>query len=187
MKKQAVTELNGILSGESTMLSRIGRSILLGIMCALALVPILNILSPHIIDLGHVKRNSELWSIGLFFVPILFQLISFWRYNRSKNRAINNLKAMYLHDAYARVANRIESEINSFYDKLIALSDKYIERCENIRKELGKDLKEDEQGKPLFAESMFNQPLIGGKYGEDQLLPEKEADDAEVRINYIRY
>ena len=146
MKKQAVTELNGILSGESTMLSRIGRSILLGIMCALALVPILNILSPHIIDLGHVKRNSELWSIGLFFVPILFQLISFWRYNRSKNRAINNLKAMYLHDAYARVANRIESEINSFYDKLIALSDKYIERCENIRKELGKDLIEDEQG-----------------------------------------
>ena len=85
------------------------------------------------------------------------------------------------------MANRIESEINSFYDKLIALADKYIERCENIRKEIGRDLKEDEQGKPLFAESMFNQPLIGGKYGEDQLLPEKEADDAEVRINYIRY
>lgn len=187
MKKQSVTELNGILSGEATMLSRICRCLLLGIMCALAIVPVLNILSPHIIDLGHVKRYSEWWSLGLFFVPILFQLITFWRYNRRKNRAINNLRAMYLHDAYARVANRIESEINSFYDKLIALSDKYIERCEIIRKDLGKNLKEDERREPLFPISMFNQPLIGGKYGEDYLLPEKEADDTEVRINYIRY
>lgn len=187
MKKQAITELNGILSGESTMLSRICRSILLGIMCAFALVPVLNILSPHIIDLGHVKRYGELWSFGLFFIPVLFQLYSFWRYNRSKKRAINNLKAMYLHDAYARVTNRIETEINSFYDKMIALSDRYINRCESIRKEVGKDLKEDEQGKPLFQPSMFNQPLIGGKYGDEHLLPEKEADDAEVKIKYIRY
>lgn len=187
MKKQAVNELNGILSKESTTLSRICRSVLLGLMCALAFVPILDFLSPYIIDLGNIKRNCEWWSMGLFFLPALFQLFAFWRYNRSKRRAINNLKAMYLHDAYARVANRIESEINSFYDKMIALSERYINRCENIRKELGKDLNEDEQCKPLFRQSMFNQPLIGGKYGRDYLLPEKEADDAELRINYIRY
>jgi hypothetical protein len=100
---------------------------------------------------------------------------------------MNNLKAMYLHDAYARVANRIESEINSFYDKMIALGDKYIARCEDIRRDVGKGYKEDSQGKPLFPESMFNQPLIGGKFGKEKLLPEKEADDAEVRINYTRY
>ena len=187
MKKQAVTELNGILSGESTMLSRICRSMLFGIMCALALVPVLNMLSPQIIDLGHVKRNSEWWSMGLFFVPVILQIISLWQYNRSKKRAINNLKVMYLHDAYARVANRIESEINLFYDKLIALADKYISRCDDIRTEIGKEFKEDEQGKPTFPETMFNQPLIGGKFGENDLLPEKEADDAEIRINYIRY
>lgn len=186
MKNQAVNELNGILSGESTMLSRICRSVLLGVMCALALVPVLNLLSPQIIDLGKVKRNSELWSIGLFFIPVIFQLISLWRYNRSKKRAINNLKAMYLHDAYARVSNRIESEINLFYDKMIALSDRYISRCDDIRKEIG-ELKEDEQGISIFPETMFNQPLIGGKFGASCLLPEKEADDTEIKINYIRY
>lgn len=187
MKRQAVVELNGILSAESTMLSRICRTILLGIMCALALVPVLNMLSPHIINLGRVRRNGELWTIGLFLIPIIFQLVSYWRYNRHKNRAVNNLKAMHLHDAYARVANRIESEINLFYDKIIALSDQYINRCDCICKELGKGMKEEKIGAPLFPVSMFNQPLVGGKFANIQLLPEKEADDAEVRINYIRY
>lgn len=187
MKKQAVVELNGVLSAESTMLSRICRTILLGIMCALALVPVLNMLSPHIINLGKVRRNGELWTIGLFLIPIFFQFISYWRYNRNKKRAVNNLKAMYLHDAYARVANRIESEVNLFYDKMIAISDKYINRCDGICKELGKGMKEEKVGAPLFPESMFNQPLVGGKFANELLLPEKEADDAEVRINYIRY
>lgn len=187
MKKQAVTELNGILSDESTMLGRIGRSLLLGIMLALALVPVLNFLSPHFINLGHVRRNGEWWSLGLFFVPVLLQIISWWRYNRRKLRAMNNLKAMFLHDAYARVANRIDSEINSFYDKMIALADKYIARCESIRSEIGRDLKEEELEKPPFPRGMFNQPLIGGQFGDDHLLPEKEADDMEVKINYIRY
>lgn len=187
MKKQAVNEMNGILSRESTMLSRIGRSILLGIISALALVPILNILSPNVVDLGNVSENGEWWSLGLFFIPMLFQLFSSFRYNRKKKRAINNLKAIYLHDAFARVANRIETEINSFYDKMIALSDRYINRCESIRTELGKNFEAEAQGKPLFRQSMFNQPLIGGEFGNESLLPEIEADDAEVRINYIRY
>lgn len=187
LKKQAVTELNGILSNEATMLSRICRSFLLGTMCALAIVPILFYISPSIVDLGRIRRYSEWWSVGLFFIPVIFQIITYFKYYRDKKRAINNLKAIYLHDAYARVANRIESEINSFYDKMIALGDKYIARCEDIRREVGKGYKETSQVKPLFPESMFNQPLIGGKFGKEELLPEKEADDAEVRINYIRY
>ena len=187
VKKQAVTELNGILSQESTMLSRICRSLLLGIMCVLAIVPVLNLISPTIIDLGRVRRYSELWSVGVFFIPVIFQIVSFWRYNRNKKRYVNNLKAMYLHDAYARVGNRIETEINLFYDKVISLADLYINRCETIRNKVGKDFLVEEQRKPLFPESMFNQPLIGGQYGKTTLLPDRESDDAEIRINYIRY
>ncbi|MCM1292070.1 MAG: hypothetical protein NC111_04520 [Bacteroides sp.] len=187
MKKQAVNELNGILSRESTILSRICRGVILGIMCAAAGVPMLNALSPHVIDLGDVRQYSLLWSIGLFCVPAAFELLTMWRYNRKKNRAISNLQAMYLHDAYARVANRIESEIVNFYDKVIALSDRYIARCEDIRREVGRDIAEEDLGKPLFPESMFNQPLIAGRFGNATLLPEKESDDAEVLVNYIRY
>ena len=187
VKKQAVTTLNGILSNEATMLSRIGRSLLLGILSALAIVPLLNLISPQFVNLGPVRLFSEPWSIFLFFIPALFQLVSYYRYTRKKKNAVNKLKAMYLHDAYARVANRIESEINNFYDRMIALGDKYIARCESIRNEVGRELDEADQVRPLFPVTMFNQPLILGSFGGDILLPENEADDSEVRINYTRY
>jgi hypothetical protein len=187
LKKQAVTELNGIISAEGTVLSRICRTVLLGIVSALAIVPVLDTLSPNVVDLGNVEQHSALWSVFLFCVPALVQLFMFWRYNRRKSRAVNNLKAIYLHDAFARIANRYESEINGFYDKMIALSDKYINRCEDIRKYAGVDFKEDEMGKPLFPPTLFNQPLVGGAFAGNKLLPEKESDDSEILINYIRY
>ena len=187
VKKQAVTHLNGLLSREATILGRFGRSLLLGIMCALAVVPLLNLISPEYVDLGPVRLFNEEWSFALFFVPAILQVISYFRFNRAKKKAVNNLKAMYLHDAYARVANRIESEVTSFYDRMIELGDKYILRCESIRKEVGCDCQDFRQARPLFPESMFNQPLVNGQFGGEGLLPEEEADDSEVRINYAHY
>lgn len=187
MKKQAVIELNGLLSKESTTLSRIGRSVLLGVVLILSMLPILEFLSPGTINLGDVKEYSYFWAAGLFLIPIIIQVVIFFRYNRKKIRAVNNLKAIYLHDAYARIANRIESEINTFYDRAIELGNRYIERCESIRKEVGKDFQSEDENKPLIPVGMFNQPLIGGAFGGIGLLPEIEADDSEISINYIRY
>lgn len=183
MKKQAVTDLNGILSKESTMLANICRTLLLSIVSALAFVPILN----SIFDWA--ENLYDLWYlyIGIFLIPALIKFIAYLRYTRKKKRAISNLKVMYLHDAYARVANRIESEINSFYNKMIALGDRYLDRCENIRTELGKEYKSDELKAAIFPETMFNQPLIGGKFGRERLLPGEENDGTKVKINNIHY
>lgn len=187
MKKQAVNELNGLLSNESTLMSRVSRSVFLGIMGALAILPILNMISPYLIDLGNIRRNALPWALGLFLIPGLIQIISYYSYLRHKKRAVNNLRAMFMHDAYARIANRVESEINLFYDKMTALADAYIKRCELIRKELESGYKDEEEQKPVFPETMFNQPLVGGKYGDNNLLPDKEVEDCDVRINHIRY
>ena len=170
MKKQAVTELNGILSNESTMLSNICRTLLLSILSALAFVPVLNAIYDLTSDL------IELWYlyIGLFSIPTLVKFIAYLRYNRKKKRAINNLKTMYLHDAYARVANRIESEINSFYNKMIALADRYIDRCENIRLELSS-----------MEYAVLQLFLEGKSYNEiskQMQITEKSVDNALARI-----
>lgn len=187
LKKDAIKDLNDLLGQEPTMLSRICRSILLGIMLALALVPILNLISPHLINLGRVRRYAEWWSVGIFFLPILFQLFSWWRYERRKKKMVTNLKAMFLHDAYARVANRIESETVSFYDKMIDLADRYIKRTEEIRKRIEKGYENLEYIKPVIPETMFNQPLLGGKFGREALLPIPDAEDTQININYIPY
>lgn len=187
MKKEAVTELNDLLSQEATMLSRICRSILLGIMIALALIPILNLISPHILNLGRVRRYAEWWSLGLFFLPVLFQFISWIYYERRKKNAVNNLKALFLHDAYARVANRMETEIRNFYDRLIALADQYVKRTEKIRDEIESGYGDVQYVKAVIPETMFNQPLLGGKFGRESLLPTPEAENTVVSINYITY
>ncbi len=187
IKKQAVKDLNSILSRESTFMSRICRSVLLGIVGAIAIIPVLCSIPPYIIDLGDVYANRYWWAAAFFILPALVQCLSYLRYMRAKKRAVRRLHAIFLHDAFARVANRIELEINSFYDKMTALAEKYIQRCDKIRKELGNGLRMEHKVKPLFPESMFNQPLIAGQFGLDMLLPESEADDTEVRINYIRY
>lgn len=187
MKKEAVKDLNDLLSQEATMLSRICRSIILGVMLALAVVPVLHLVSPHILNLGKVRRYAEWWSVGLFLAPILFQLLSWWRYERKKKVAINNLKALFLHDAYARVANRIETEIKNFYDRMIALGEKYVKRTENIRDEIEKGYGNIEMTKPIIPETMFNQPLLGGRFGREDLLPIPDAENTIISINFYNY
>lgn len=187
MKKEIVTELNDQLSREATMLSRICRSILLGIMLALAVVPLLNLVSPHILNLGRVRRYAEWWSVGLFFFPILLQLLQWFRYERKKRRLVNNLKALFLHDAYARVANRMETEIRNFYDKMIALAEKYVKRTERIRDEIEQGYEDVELAKAVIPETMFNQPLLGGQFGREKLLPTPEAENTVISINFTNY
>lgn len=187
MKKEAVDELNGILSKEPTMLSRICRSVLLGIFLALALVPLLHLISPQMLNLGKVRRYAEWWSLGIFFLPVLFQLFSWWRFERKKKRAITNLKALFLHDAYARVANRMETEIRNFYDKLISLADRYVKRAERIRDEIENGYEDVELIKPVIPETTFNQPLLGGKFGREDLLPIPDAENTIISINFINY
>lgn len=187
MKKEVVTDLNDLLSREATVMSRFCRSILLGIMLALALVPLLTMISPHIVNFGRVRRYSEWWSVAIFFIPVVFQLISWFRFERKKHKAVNDLKALFLHDAFARVANRIESEIKGFYDKMIALGDLYIKRTEAIRDEIEKGYEDLIYIRPLIPFTTFNQPLIGGHFGRHELLPYPQALDTEIRINYIPY
>jgi hypothetical protein len=185
MKEESKNQLKKLLSHETTMLSTIAQCVLGGIIFIFAFLPILDRLSPDSINLGDVHKYSLFWSIGLFCIPILIYLIKYWLYNRKKVRIIEVLKAYYLHDAYARIANRIDSEINTFYDKMIALCEAYLGRCQAIRKEVlpssDKIIPNDE-----IPRTKFNQPLTGGSFGDGELLPPEKNDDSEVKVNYIR-
>ncbi len=185
MKSEAKNNLQQLLSSETTLLSTIGRCFLAGIVCVIALIPLLVDLSPNPINLGDVDNNKFYWSIPLFCLPIIIHLIKYWWYSLKKKKLLLILKTYYIHDAYARVANRIDSEINLFYDKLISLCEAYISRSELIRKEIG--LESDELvNKSEIPITMFNQPLAGGMFGDGELLPSEKNDDCEVKVNYIR-
>lgn len=181
LKAEALKDLTSHISKEPTTLSIICRCVMAGIMCSLALVPILNILSPTFIDLGRIRRNSEFWYTLLFFLPTLVELIQYYLYLRKKGMLVRVLKSYYLHDAYARVANRIEMESAHFYDKLTELCGEYINRCKRIRKDLHIDTDKStlEIEIPL---TKFNININGGKFGEESIIPVDKIERSRIRI-----
>lgn len=181
LKKEALKNLTGHISEESTTLSVIARSVLAGIIFALAAVPILNVLSPNIIDLGRIKRYSEFWYTFMFFIPAIIQIIKYYLYNRKKNMFIRVLKSYYLHDAYARVANRIEMESVLFYDRLTELCGEYLNRCKKIRQNVHVENFKSELNIELPI-TMFNINLNGGKFAGETIIPDDMIERARIRI-----
>jgi hypothetical protein len=184
MRTEVITNLKKHLSKENTVLATLVGSILLGIMCVLGIVPLLDFISPSIVDLGDVKDNAFYWAMGVFLIPFIWQLISAALYVHKRNNYVRILKAYFKHDAYARIANRIDSESNSFYSKMINLLEEYLERCKQIREEV--QIEDPNPGvKTLIPRGMFNQPLNAGKFGDQCLIPSSEIERCQIRVNYV--
>lgn len=183
VKEETLKKLKNLLSKEKTTLATLGRGLLAGIICVLSILPILDLMSPHVIDLGDVKKNSFYWGTAVFLIPLVIQWVSYLLYLRKKEAFIRRLKAYYTHDAYARIANRIEFEGYEFYDKMIKLGEEYLKRCERIRKEVRFEVPIPYR-KMAFAPSKFNQPLNGGLFNQQVIIPETEIEGSRIKVNY---
>lgn len=182
MKQELLKKLKTLLGGEKTFAATLARCVLLGIMCVMALLPVLKALSPDVINLGNVEKHYIFWSLLLFVIPFAIQYVLYRIYLRKRRNLIHQLKIYFIHDAYARIANRIESETVSFYDKMIELMEEYLNRCKDIHNEV-KVKTPDPTIKLLFPKSKFNQPLNGGEFDEEPLIPESEIERRQIRIN----
>ncbi len=183
LKQQATDKLLKLLSEEQTTLATIARVFLLGIVCVLAILPILSLISPMVVDLGDVKGHAFLWAVFLFLLPIIVQLVKLFLYIRKKNRYIRVLKAYYKHDAYARLANRIEFEAGDFYKKMLNLCKAYLTRTEQIRKEVEFRVPDLIVKMPL-PDTKFNQPLRSGNFDGDEIIPATEVEGCRIKVNY---
>ena len=183
LKQQVMEKLQKLMSQEQTTLATISRIFLLGLVCVLGILPILSLISPMFIDLGDVKEHALLWAFGLFMLPILVQLMILFLYIRKRNMCIRVLKAYYMHDAYARIANRIEFEADDYYNKMLKLCAAYIERSKAIRKEVA-FVVPDLTVKPLLPMTKFNQPLRSGHFDDEVILPAAEVEGCRIRVNY---
>jgi hypothetical protein len=182
MKKEVLKKLKNLLSKEKTVLGTLVRTILLGIISVLSLLPILDFVSETMIDLGDVRKNAFFWGTAIFTLPLFIQLVQLFLYLRKKANLIKILKTYYTHDAYARIANRIEYEATAFYNKNIELADTYLERCRRIRNEV-RIVTPDPYLKLCFPQSKFNQPLNGGIFNGESLIPKSEVERCYIRID----
>lgn len=182
LKEEAMEALTSLLSREKTLLSVLSRSFLLGVLCVLGILPILSFLSPMFINLGDVKGNALWWGLGLFIVPLLIQLGCYVYYMHRRSGIVRKLRAYYMHDAYARMANRIEYEADEFYKKMIELLACYGERARRVRTEVRtKETVHDPR--PPFPEMLFNQALTGGAFGSYGMIPKTEVEGSRMKLN----
>ena len=182
MKAEAVERLAALLENDATILSRIGRAFLAGIVCVLAIMPLLELISPSIINIGNVSEYSWLYGAVLFLIPMGIQIFQFYRFHWKRKKLEDTIKAYYLHDSYGRLANRLQNQIELFYEDLMGFCDKFIARCDLILSTETPFL-EKEASDPAIPETMFNIPVIGGKIGSKEVFPKRESDYNTLRID----
>ena len=182
MKADAVEDLVGMLRNDSTILSRLGRSFLAGVLCVVVFMPLLEFLSPSIINIGRVSDYSWLYGAFVFLVPLAVQVFKFFSFHWKRKKLEDAIKSYYLHDSYARLANRLQNRIIQFYDELMEYCDRFMNRCDSILS-TESPFVEKEAREPDIPETMFNIPVIGGKIGLKEVFPKKEADYNTLRID----
>ncbi|MCQ2192051.1 MAG: hypothetical protein MJZ23_04205 [Paludibacteraceae bacterium] len=182
-KREAINELVNHIKQEPTVLSQFARVFFLGLVLVLFIMPLLELVSPSYIDLGNIRRYAFFWATGIFLLPSLWQLGAHQLYIRKRNVFVTRLKAFFLHDAYARVVNAVQSEANFFYSKAQIICDEYLKRCENIRKDVKPFTVENGNWSPDIPKTMFNQPLVEGSFGGKHLFPGEYTDCSKVLVS----
>lgn len=182
MKEEVSEKFTDMLRREPTLLSVLVRSFLSGIILVLAFMPILEAMSPIIINIGDVKSWAFLWASILFLIPLIIADIKWIRRTRKKRKLVDRLVAFYLHDSYARLVNRAKNNIFDFYDKLATLCDEYDKRCNTIIDD--KEVIDDSHSYKLeIPKTMFNQPVIDGVCCGSELFPDTEMNRNMLNIH----
>lgn len=182
MKEEVTEKYVNMLKKEPTLLSVLVRSFLVGIIVVLAFMPIIEAMSPTIINLGNVKDWSFVWAFILFLIPLVIEFIIWSRREKKKRKLVDRLVAYYLHDSYARLVNRAKNNIYDFYDKLVSLCSEYDKRCDTIiaEKEV---IDETHVYKLEIPKTMFNQPVIDGECCGTPLFPDSEMNRNMLNIH----
>ena len=181
LKAEATGLLTKLLSHEPTLLSTMVRCFLAGIILVLAIMPVIEFVSPTFVNLGNVKKWSYIWAAALFMIPILIAYFKKLRYYHKIRIYADRLIAYHLHDAYARVVNRAQNQIYWFYDRMVDLCSEYEKRLDKIDEET--EVMDDTHIYSLvLPKTMFNQPVIGGKCCDIPLFPDSEMNRNKLSI-----
>ena len=184
MKSAAIDDLCNHLKQETPLLSRVIRAFLLGVVAVIVALPILHFISPAFFNLGNIRKTAIIWSIIIFCIPAFCEFFMLIRYLVKRERKERKLRAFYLHDAYARIANRILSESGNYYNQVMRLCDMYLQRSEAIRREIH-DLPIPERDREELPETQFNQRLVGGSFNGHDLLHEEDMEPKKIHINHV--
>lgn len=169
------------LRREPVVLSLIVRCFLLGILLVFTLIPIIRMLSPHIINLGDISRYEWLWICLLFFLPLIIEFgFKLRRHFKRVRRLKYRLLAVTLLSVNKKLCRLLADEQKLFYDEMAQECDVQLENVATFRQLIASP--EAETGHIILPETKFNQPLIGGSFQGQKLMPDDTAAEAEIHV-----
>lgn len=186
MKQSAQEDFVNTLRQEATFMSRISRAFLTGIISVLTLMPAVTVLFTKFMpELCDIKRHTVGWSAFLFLLPLLIQFAGIALYYRKKDKKERRLKAYYLHDAYARITSRIESESRNLYDYMTSLCDEYLKRCRSIDSDIRPTTLGNIYDGLELPVTMFNQPAVSGLFAGMTVINDEEEESREIYVQRV--
>ena len=173
MKRNTMAKLVGLLRKTPTVLSMVARSFLLGIILVLVVMPFIGLRNAGAVNSLDSYRmeyyGDPQWyyffiASSLFLIPALGFLVYYIVNERKIGRLQNQLVAYYVHDAKARVVNRILTCLMNMYTDLSDLMAEYVDRCDRIidEKDIINEREYVDSAFPFLKDSLFNQPINGG-------------------------
>ena len=177
-----IDDIRKNLKKEPVVLSLLVRCFLLGILLVFTIVPVLRVLSPHVINLGGIVTIEWLWIPVLFFLPLVIEFfIKLRRHFKRIRRLKYKLLACNLLSVNKRLSKFLMDEQGAFYDALIEECNAQLKLLSAFRDALHvADVKKVDGAIP---ENMFNQPLLGGSFCGEQLLADESVTEAKIRVD----
>lgn len=179
--KVIIDNLRKMLKSEPIVMSLSNRCFFLGIMLVFTLLPVLDVLSPGVINVGDVMEYKWIWIPVIFLLPFVVEFAirlrrHFLRVKREKYR----LLASILYEINLELAKRQMTLADQVYVDLLDECDRHMAKIEEIRKHLSVA---DQENIPMaLPETMFNQSLTKGRFLDRKLLSDESAVEAKVHL-----
>lgn len=169
------------LKKEPIVLSLVVRCFLLGILLVFTIIPVLRVLSPHVINLGEIATIEWLWIPVIFFLPLIIEfLFKLRRHFKRIKRLKYRLLAATILSVNKKLSKFLMEELGKFYEELVKQCDAQLELLAKFRESM--TVPEATAGKGVISQTMFNQPLLGGSFCGEKLLEKDNVSEAEIRV-----
>lgn len=155
--QQLLDNLKAVLQKEPTFMALLVRGVLAGTTGIFCLLPLLKLLSPHIINLGQTGTHEVGWAIIVFVIPLLFLLL--WKLRRHfklVKRMKHKLWAYILLQLKGEMDTVLQTEVCAYYDDIIRYCKEKSDAFERLRNACNISLKIECE---RYLTTFFNRPL----------------------------
>lgn len=175
--QRVLKKLKATLEKEPTFLGSMVRCLLIGITGIFCILPLLEFLSPDIINIGNVEEHRTLWKSIIFISPFLLSLWwGFSRHFRLIKKLKNRLWTYSLLQLQEHLTVPLMEEARNYYEKVKQYCEQKLAEYERLRNSCKASFEITSQ---KYIETLFNHSI-------DEFIKDKSLLDEKIKIDQVQ-